>query len=84
MVELVEIVQAARAGGVAVIWIEHVVRALVPVVDRLICLAGGRIIGDGEPSAVLASPLVREVFLGTEATAESLTEAALVEGGSVR
>ena len=46
---LVEIVQAARAEGVAVIWIEHVVRALVSVVDRLICLAGGRVVGDGVP-----------------------------------
>jgi branched-chain amino acid transport system ATP-binding protein len=77
--ELVEIVQAARADGVAVIWIEHVVRALVPVVDRLICLAGGRVVGDGAPADVLGSPAVREVFLGTEATAESLVEAALVE-----
>jgi branched-chain amino acid transport system ATP-binding protein len=72
--ELVEIIQAARQEGVAVIWIEHVVRALVSVVDRLICLAGGRIIGDGEPADVLASPAVREVFLGTEATAESLAQ----------
>ena len=76
---LVEIVQTARAEGVAVIWIEHVVRALVSVVDRLICLAGGRVVGDGEPAEVLASPAVREVFLGTEATAESLVEAALAE-----
>jgi len=79
MVELVAIVRRARAGGVAVIWIEHVVRALVQTVDRLICLAGGRIVGDGEPAAVLASPAVREVFLGTEATAESLSEAGLSE-----
>ena len=49
----------------AVIWVEHVVRALVGVVDRLICLAGGRFIADGEPRAVLSSPAVREVFLGT-------------------
>jgi branched-chain amino acid transport system ATP-binding protein len=75
MVELVEIVRRARAAGVAVIWIEHVVRALVQAVDRLICLAGGKIIGDGEPAAVLASPAVREVFLGTEATAEALSQA---------
>jgi branched-chain amino acid transport system ATP-binding protein len=79
MVELVAIVRRARAGGMAVIWIEHVVRALVHTVDRLICLAGGKIVGDGEPAAVLASPAVREVFLGTEATAESLSEAGLTE-----
>ena len=79
MVELVDVVRRARAGGVAIIWIEHVVRALVETVDRLICLAGGRIIGDGEPAEVLASPAVKEVFLGTEATAESLAEAGLAE-----
>ena len=79
MVELVAIVRRARAAGIAVIWIEHVVRALVQTVDRLICLAGGRIVGEGEPAAVLASPAVREVFLGTEATAESLSEAGLSE-----
>ena len=62
---LVEIVSRIRARGVAVIWVEHVVRALVGFVDRLICLAGGRFIGDGDPHAVLSSPAVREVFLGT-------------------
>ena len=79
--QLVEIVRSARAGGMAVIWIEHVVRALVESVDRLICLAGGHIVGDGAPAEVLASPAVREVFLGTEATAESLAEAGLSDVG---
>jgi branched-chain amino acid transport system ATP-binding protein len=67
--QLVEIVRAVNAEGVAVIWIEHVVRALTPVVDRLICLAGGTFVGDGDPATVLADPAVREVFLGTEVTA---------------
>lgn len=62
---LVEVVRRIRDQGVAVIWVEHVVRALIGMVERLICLAGGRFIGDGEPRAVLASPAVREVFLGT-------------------
>ena len=62
--ELVEIVRGIRAEGVAVIWVEHVVRALVGVVERLICLAGGHFIGDGPPDRVLADPRVREVFLG--------------------
>jgi branched-chain amino acid transport system ATP-binding protein len=65
--QLVEIVTAIRAeDGVAVIWIEHVVRALTGTVSRLLCLAGGSFVGDGEPAAVLALPAVREVFLGTE------------------
>jgi branched-chain amino acid transport system ATP-binding protein len=67
--QLVEIVRGVNAEGIAVIWIEHVVRALTPVVSRLICLAGGAFVGDGDPQTVLANPAVREVFLGTEVTA---------------
>jgi branched-chain amino acid transport system ATP-binding protein len=67
--QLVSIVRDINAQGIAVIWIEHVVRALTPVVGRLICLAGGAFVGDGEPAAVLANPAVREVFLGSDVTA---------------
>jgi branched-chain amino acid transport system ATP-binding protein len=67
--QLVEIVRGVNAEGTAVIWIEHVVRALTPVVSRLMCLAGGKFVGDGDPATVLADPAVREVFLGTEVTA---------------
>ncbi|HEY2574889.1 MAG TPA: ABC transporter ATP-binding protein [Streptosporangiaceae bacterium] len=66
--ELVDIVRTIRAEGVAVVWIEHVVRALTASVERLICLAAGKFIGDGSPAEVLANPVVREVFLGTEVT----------------
>jgi branched-chain amino acid transport system ATP-binding protein len=67
--QLVEIVRGVNAEGIAVIWIEHVVRALTAVVSRLMCLSGGEFVGDGEPAAVLADPVVREVFLGTAVTA---------------
>jgi branched-chain amino acid transport system ATP-binding protein len=67
--QLVEIVRGVNAEGITVIWIEHVVRALTPVVGRLICLSGGKFVGDGAPAQVLAEPAVREVFLGTEVTA---------------
>jgi len=67
--QLVEIVRSVNAEGIAVIWIEHVVRALTALVGRLICLAGGTFVGDGEPAAVLADPAVREVFLGTDVSA---------------
>jgi branched-chain amino acid transport system ATP-binding protein len=67
--QLVEIVRGVNAEGIAVIWIEHVVRALTAVVSRLMCLAGGAFVGDGDPATVLADPAVREVFLGTEVTA---------------
>ncbi|HET6966226.1 MAG TPA: ABC transporter ATP-binding protein [Acidimicrobiales bacterium] len=64
--ELVDIVRDARSAGMAVIWIEHVVRALVATVDRLLCLAGGHFVADGPPHEVLDSPAVREVYLGAD------------------
>lgn len=67
--QLAAIVRSISSAGVAIIWIEHVVHALTSTVSRLLCLAGGSVIGDGEPEAVLALPAVREVFLGTEVTA---------------
>ena len=67
--QLADIVRSVSAAGVAILWIEHVVHALTATVDRLLCLASGSIIGDGDPAAVLALPAVREVFLGTEVSA---------------
>jgi branched-chain amino acid transport system ATP-binding protein len=78
--QLVEIVSGVNADGTAVIWIEHVVRALTSVVRRLICLAAGTFVGDGDPAAVLANPAVREVFLGTDVTA-ALARGSITGGG---
>jgi branched-chain amino acid transport system ATP-binding protein len=62
--ELVVIVRRVRESGVTIVWIEHVVRALTSTVERLLCLAGGHIIADGNPNDVLASDAVKEVYLG--------------------
>ena len=67
--ELTDIVRAIQADGTAVVWIEHVVRALVATVGRLLCLAGGQFVADGPPREVLANPVVREVYLGTSLAA---------------
>jgi ABC-type branched-chain amino acid transport systems, ATPase component len=62
--ELVAIIKRVHQAGVTIIWIEHVVRALTRTVDRLICLAGGGIIADGDPHDVMDSDAVRELYLG--------------------
>jgi branched-chain amino acid transport system ATP-binding protein len=69
---LVEIVRGINAEGIAVIWIEHVVRALTSFVSRLVCLYGGQFVGDGEPAAVLANPRVREIYLGSDIGASTV------------
>ncbi len=62
--ELVEIVERERS--VAIVWVEHVVHALTRAVSRIICLAGGRLIAQGDPQEVLANPEVKEVYLGVD------------------
>ena len=63
--ELVATVKAVQNEGVAIIWIEHIVHALTSVVGRLLCIAAGRVLADGDPAAVMASPEVRQVYLGS-------------------
>jgi branched-chain amino acid transport system ATP-binding protein len=65
--QLVETIRGVRAGGVTVVWIEHIVHALVAVVNRLLVLNFGRKIAEGDPRAVIASKDVREIYLGIEA-----------------
>jgi branched-chain amino acid transport system ATP-binding protein len=65
--QLVSTVRELRSAGVSILWIEHIVHALVSVVDRLIAINFGRKLIEGKPEAVLASPEVRDVYLGVEA-----------------
>jgi branched-chain amino acid transport system ATP-binding protein len=64
---LVATIKGIHARGVTIVWIEHVLHALTSVVERLLVLDFGRVIGIGEPSAIMASKEVREIYLGIEA-----------------
>ena len=66
---LIALIKEVRAGGVSIIWIEHVVHALLAVVDRLLVLHGGRFIAEGDPHTVIQSPQVAEIYLGIDADA---------------
>jgi branched-chain amino acid transport system ATP-binding protein len=64
---LVDTVRAIRAEGVTLVWIEHVVHALVAVVERLVVLDFGTMVKEGPTSEVMASREVKEIYLGIEA-----------------
>jgi branched-chain amino acid transport system ATP-binding protein len=64
--ELIELIQDIRKEGVSIIWIEHIVHALLSVVDRIIAINFGQMLVQGEPQAVMNSPEVKEVYMGIE------------------
>ena len=65
--ELVGTITEIRAKGVSIVWIEHIVHALLRVVDRILAIDAGRKLIEGDPQTVMASPEVRSVYLGDAA-----------------
>jgi branched-chain amino acid transport system ATP-binding protein len=62
--ELVETIRAVHATGMTIIWIEHIVHALLAVVSRLSVLNFGRKVAEGDPQQVMASAEVRQCYTG--------------------
>ena len=65
--ELGAVIRGIKATGISIIWIEHVVHALVAVADRLLVINFGARLAEGRPDAVIADPEVKRVYMGIEA-----------------
>lgn len=65
--ELVATIRELHATGVSILWIEHIVHALLAAVGRLMVLNFGQQIAAGEPARVMEDPAVQDVYLGIEA-----------------
>lgn len=63
---LVATIRKIHAGGLSIIWIEHVLHALTSVAQRLLVLDFGKVIGLGDPGTIMASKDVREIYLGID------------------
>ena len=63
---LVQTIREVHAEGVTIIWIEHVLHALTSVVERLLVLDFGRVIGIGDPAEIMESREVKEIYLGID------------------
>ena len=68
--DLVVLIQDIRTSGVSIIWIEHVVHALVAVVDRLIALDFGQLIAEGTPDEVMEGEAFKRAYFGQDAILE--------------
>ena len=64
---LVQLIRRIRDRGVTIVWIEHVLHALLAVADRIMVLNFGEKIAEGSPDEVIANPEVRRVYMGIEA-----------------
>lgn len=65
--ELIETIRGIHADGTTIVWIEHIVHALLAVVGRLIVVNFGRVIAKGAPKPVMNSPEVQEIYMGISA-----------------
>ena len=62
---ILELIHAIKArGDRTVLLVEHKMDVVRALADRIIVLHNGRLAADGEPNAVIASPIVQEAYLG--------------------
>ncbi|HMK69485.1 MAG TPA: ABC transporter ATP-binding protein [Xanthobacteraceae bacterium] len=62
--EVAAIVRGLKAENIGVIFVEHVLRAVMTIADRIIVLHEGRLIADAAPAAVARDAAVIEAYLG--------------------
>jgi branched-chain amino acid transport system ATP-binding protein len=63
---MTEMVAALPARGITVIWVEHVLYAIMKTATRMIVLDRGRLIAEGTPATVARNPAVVKAYLGEE------------------
>jgi branched-chain amino acid transport system ATP-binding protein len=66
---LLSAIRDVHSSGVTIVWIEHVVHALLSVARRLVVLNFGKLIADGRPDDVMRSKDMKSVYLGEDAHA---------------
>ncbi|MSQ59917.1 MAG: ABC transporter ATP-binding protein [Betaproteobacteria bacterium] len=61
---VLKLVLRLNEQGIAVLMIEHIMHAIMKFSQRVVCLDAGQIVAEGVPSAIVADPIVRRIYLG--------------------
>ena len=61
---LLDTIRAVHASGVTIVWIEHVVHALMSVAKSLVVVDFGRKVTQGDPASVMADAQVKSIYRG--------------------
>ncbi len=64
VLELIEEIKKLRSRGITIVWIEHIVHALLAVVDRITVIQFGRKLCTGDPREVMNSEEVQACYMG--------------------
>ncbi len=59
--------QLKRRSDIVILLVEHKMDVVRELADRIIVLHNGQLVADGEPAAVIASPVVQQAYLGIAA-----------------
>jgi branched-chain amino acid transport system ATP-binding protein len=65
--DILSLLFALNASGVAVIMIEHIMHAVMRFSQRVICLETGRIIAQAAPAEIVRNPKVQKAYFGEQA-----------------